>query len=124
MKLQINGFDIEVNTEESNMTVKVLDANGKELSNNTYTQSLEQGETITPVDMPSAEDTATETPSETPAEGVPTEDTTGGSGLPTEDDTNAGDGGLPTEDEANAGVGESFVPDFDTFKKLRKEGKI
>ena len=115
MKLQINGFDIEVNTEESNMTVKVLDANGKELSNNTYTQSLEQGETITPVDMPSAEDTAAETPTETPTEGVPTEDATSGSELPTEDDADA---------DADANVGESFVPDFDTFKKLRKEGKI
>lgn len=41
MKIQINGFDIEINTNEAEMSVKVLDASGKELANNTYTQTLE-----------------------------------------------------------------------------------
>ena len=39
MKIQIDGFDIELLTEEGTMTIKVLDANGKELSNNTYNQT-------------------------------------------------------------------------------------
>ena len=39
MKIQINGFDIELNTEEANLSIKVMDAEGKELSNNTYTQT-------------------------------------------------------------------------------------
>ena len=114
MKLQINGFDIEVNTEESNMTVKVLDANGKELSNNTYTQSATPGEEITPVDMPSAEDTATEEPAETPAEGETTE-------IPAEGTEEPAAEGETAEEPA---VGESFIPDFETFKKMRKEKKI
>lgn len=117
MKLQINGFDIEVNTEESNMTVKVLDANGKELSNNTYTQSATPGEEITPVDMPSAEDTATEEPAETPAEGETTETPAEG----TEEPAAEGETAQNAEEPA---VGESFIPDFETFKKMRKEKKI
>lgn len=113
MKIQINGFDIEVNTEESNMTVKVLDANGKELSNNTYTQSATPGEEITPVDMPSAEDTAAQ-----PA----TEETPAAEETPTADAQPASAAEETTEEEP--AVGESFVPDFETFKKLRKDGKI
>ena len=112
MKLQINGFDIEVNTEESNMTVKVLDANGKELSNNTYTQTATPGNEITPVDMPSAEDAATTEPAATE---TPEGET---AAQPAEEPA-----AQPAETEEPA-VGESFIPDFDTFKKMRKEGKI
>ena len=101
MKLQINGFDIEVNTEESNMTVKVLDANGKELSNNTYTQSSTEDEDITPVDMPSAEDTMTDEPAEETEEETTDE---------------------PAEETEE--FGESFIPDFETFKKLRADKKL
>lgn len=110
MKIQINGFDIEINTEEANMTVKVLDANGKELSNNTYTQSSTQDE-VTPVDMPSAEDTATTEPA---AEETPAPEET-----PETTEETPAEGAV--EEPA---VGESFMPDFDTFKKLRKEGKL
>jgi hypothetical protein len=123
MKLQINGFDIEVNTEESNMTVKVLDANGKELSNNTYTQSATPGEEITPVDMPSAEDTATTEPAtDAPAEG--TEGETPAEGTEGETPAEGTEGETPTESTEEPAVGESFIPDFETFKKMRKENKI
>jgi len=111
MKIQINGFDIEVNTEESNMTVKVLDSTGKELSNNTYTQSLESGDEIKPVDIPSTEETVTEPGvQETPAQPVQGEE--------------AVQGEEPVQDEEAAQTGESFIPDFETFKILRKTGKI
>jgi len=124
MKIQINGFDIELNTEESNMTVKVLDANGKELSNNTYNQSSTTGEEITPVDMPSAEDTATEEPAtEEPATEEPaTEEPATEEPATEEPATEEPATEEPATEEPN--MGESFVPDFETFKKLRKAGKI
>lgn len=122
MKIQINGFDIEVNTEESNLAVKVLDANGKELSNNTYNQSSTTEDEITPVEMPSAENTeptSTEQPAEQPTEGTPE----GGESTPAENNTEAPEQGDVTD--ANTDImGEGFVPDFETFKKLRSEGKI
>lgn len=122
MKIQINGFDIEVNTEESNLAVKVLDANGKELSNNTYNQSSTTGEEITPVEMPSAENTATTEPtSEEPA--APTEGTPEGETQPATGNEETPAQGDVTD--ANTDImGEGFVPDFETFKKLRSEGKI
>lgn len=120
MKIQINGFDIEINTEEANMSVKVLDANGKELSNNTYTQSPAGDDEINNVDMPSAQNTDETNP---PAQDLDsTEAQTG-----TEGEENlspvgvANDVQQATEEEQ---TGESYIPDFETFKKLRKAKKI
>jgi hypothetical protein len=39
MKIQINGFDIEILEETTSLAIKVIDASGKELSNNTYAQT-------------------------------------------------------------------------------------
>lgn len=122
MKIQINGFDIEVNTEESNLAVKVLDANGKELSNNTYNQSSTTGDEIKPVEMPSAENTEP-TSTEQPAEQSTEENPVTGESTPAENNTEAPQQGDVTD--ANTDImGEGFVPDFETFKKLRSEGKI
>lgn len=111
MKLQINGFDIEINTEESNLTMTVIDANGKELSNQTYAQTeATQTTEVTPVDMPSAEDTANAT-----ADADATPATTDAPATP---DATA---------EAPAAEGEvieNVIPDYETFRKLRLEGKI
>lgn len=41
IKLTVDGFDIEIQNDENNISVKVIDASGKELSNNSYQQSLE-----------------------------------------------------------------------------------
>lgn len=116
MKIQINGFDIEVNTEESNMSVKVLDANGKELSNNTYTQSSTNDEEVAKVDMPSVENTepvvAQVQPSTQPE--TKTQSTEEQPSQPVQS----------TEEQPTEDTGESFIPTFETFKKLRKEGKI
>jgi len=68
MKIQINGFDIEINTNEAEMSVKVLDASGKELANNTYTQTLEG----TP--EPEVEDPGMETAEDVNADATGTED--------------------------------------------------
>lgn len=113
MKIQINGFDIEVNTEESNMTIKVLDATGKELSNNTYAQSLEDGNEITNVEIPSTEETQPAV-QEVPAQPVQGEN---GAQTSTQPET-------PAQGDEAVQTGESFIPDFATFKKLRKEGKL
>ncbi len=56
MKIQINGFDIEIITDDTTLTMKVLDASGKELSNNTFEQSDAQGaQEVQPADLKSAE---------------------------------------------------------------------
>lgn len=108
MKIQINGFDIEVNTDEANLSIKVLDATGKELSNNTFAQSLDTAAQTTPVDMPSAEDTANAAPVQG-AEGeiAPT--------TPTE--------GQPVETPETE-LAEGLVPTFEQFKRLRAAGKL
>lgn len=61
MNIQINGFDIEINTEDTTLTLKVTDASGKELSNNTFTQ--ETAETsVQPAQMTSVQDSTIEEP--------------------------------------------------------------
>lgn len=102
MKLQIDGFDIEIVSNAENLTLKVIDASGKELSNNTYQQTNSSEEEPEQVDIPAVEDTETseegvqeETPTTTDEEGEETEEVIEGLDL----------------------------PDFETFKKLLKEGK-
>lgn len=97
MKIQLNGFDIEINTDEANMSIKVLDANGKELSNNTYSQSSEIEDEIKKTDMPSANDVAQNTKE-------------------TETETEENE----TEENETEETLENFIPDFETFKKLKK----
>jgi hypothetical protein len=109
MKIQINGFDIEINTEEANLSMKVMDANGKELSNNTYTQTEIETEEVTDVEVPSAEDAATEEPvedtEEETTEEEPVEDT--------EEETTE----EPVEDTEEETLGESYMPDLETYFK-------
>lgn len=56
MKLLIDGFEIEINsdTDEANLTLTVKDASGKELANNTFVQ--EEQSQVEPAQMPSAQD--------------------------------------------------------------------
>ena len=126
MKIQINGFDLEINTDEANLSVKVMDANGKELSNNTYTQTSETSDEVTDVDMPTADTVEPEGSEEGVTEETPeesTEETT----EETSDETTAeelppieGEEGEENEED----MGESFVfnlPDFETFKQNLKK---
>ena len=100
MKIEINGFVIELTTDDVNLALRVSDASGKELSNNTYAQ--EQSSEATPVEMPSAENTeVTPSTEETPAATTET----------------------PTE-ETPAATESMKVPTLEEFKKLLKEGKI
>lgn len=61
MNIQINGFDIEILTEDGNLSLKVTDASGKELSNNTFTQEQEGQDEVKPATVPSAEEVADNT---------------------------------------------------------------
>jgi len=70
MKIEINGFSIEVTTDDQNLSIKISDANGKELSSNTYSQksTIEEPKQAP---LPSAEETAsTETASTEVEEGL------------------------------------------------------
>ncbi len=107
MKIQIDGFDIELLTEEGTMTIKVLDANGKELSNNTYNQTETTDSDVQSTTVPTAEETATNVEPITDVQPETTE-------TPNE---------VPATEENN-GLEEGFVPTLEQFKKLRKEGKI
>ena len=109
MKIQINGFDIEVNTEEANLSIKVLDANGKELSNNTYTQTTDANTEVQQVDVPPVEDNTADTGATADAAQPEGEE----SAQPAE----------PLEGE-NEPTSENFFPDYLTFKQLRKDKKI
>ena len=108
MKIQFNGFDIEINQDDTNIAVKVMDANGKELSNNSYMQSMdsESEEEIQDADVTSVEDAAAE-------EGVEE----------TSDDTESteGDETEEEEEETEEEVGESYMPSFEDFKKKLKK---
>jgi len=117
MKIQINGFDIEINTDDAAMSVKIIDASGKELSNNTYAQSMEgdDSEEITEPDLNTPEETTEEeTPEETPAEGE--EETT-------EEETPAQEpveGEEETTEEDKTLENENYFPTFEEFKKTSK----
>lgn len=56
MKIQINGFDIEIETSDTEMMIKVIDANGQELSNNTYTQTLDTTDDVEDVVIPGVDE--------------------------------------------------------------------
>lgn len=82
MKLQIAGFDIEFNQDQDTLAIKVLDANGKELSNNTFSQSLDTTDDVDDVAVPgveevdeTTEDETTETEEETTDEETTEEET-------------------------------------------------
>jgi len=99
MKIQINGFDIEVNTEDQSMSIKIIDASGKELSNNTYSQTLEGSEDLTDVEIPEVEDVES------------TEDS---------DIENTEETDTETENDTEEIEESFFIPDFEEFKKSRK----
>lgn len=110
MKLEINGFSIELTTDDINLSLKVSDASGKELSNNTYVQ--EQSSDVVPAEIPNPENTDGATPATTPepgAEGTTPEGTT-----PTTDPA----------DQTTPATESVFIPTLEEFKKMLKEGKI
>ena len=56
MKILISGFELEINENDSNLTLIVKDASGKELLNDTYEQEVQSQ--VEPAQVPSAEDVA------------------------------------------------------------------
>ena len=111
MKIQIDGFDIELLTEEGTMTIKVLDANGKELSNNTYNQTETTDTEVQSTEVP--------TPEETASDVQPiTEET------PKENDETSVQNGEEAQSVQPNELEEGFIPTLEQFKKLRKAGKI
>lgn len=111
MKLQINGFDIEINEDDTSLTLTVIDANGKELSNNVYTQSTEQND-VQDAEVESAEEIATDN------DGVAETDTE------TETDTNTEDTSeSETEDTSEAETEEKVEESLlmDDFSKYIKK---
>lgn len=118
MKIQLNGFDIEINTDETNMVIKVMDASGKELSNNTYEQSLDDEGNANPVDMPSAEETASDD-SNPEGDTAPEAQPEGGEENPE---------GAETAPEADTEVSdeemqEGLIPSFEQWKKIQESKK-
>lgn len=122
MKIQMNGFDIEIETSDADMMVKVIDANGQELSNNTYAQTLETSDDVEDVDVPSVDDMGDdEEENEEGVEETDTEDEE--SSDDTDDDT---DDDTETDDvdgEDDITFDENKVYDFETFKKLKNKRK-
>lgn len=116
MKIQLNGFDIEINTEETNMTVKVMDASGKELSNNTFEQSLDSDGTPNPAEMPSAEETASDD-SNPEGNEPPADDVQPGA----EDDGAAGAPEVQDEEVTEEELGEGLIPSFQQWKAIKEK---
>lgn len=114
MKIQIDGFDIEIETSDADMMVKVIDANGQELSNNTYAQTLETSDDVEDVDVPSVDDMGDD------EEGVEETDTDEEDDTDGEDD-NEDDTDIDGEDDIT--FDENKVYDFKTFKKLKNKRK-
>lgn len=111
MKIQTNGFDIEINTDEATMSVKIIDASGKELSNNTYAQTMEGDESseITEPDLNTPEETTEEeTTEEMPVDGEETTE---------EETTEEPVEGEETAEEDKTLENESYFPTFEEFKK-------
>jgi hypothetical protein len=114
MKLQINGFDIEINTDEANITMKVMDANGKELSNNTFTQSMEQTDDVIDVDMPETDEIADEVVEDEIADDVVEDDVVEDDVV---EDDEVEDDEVEDDEVVEDEVGESFILNFEDFKK-------
>lgn len=114
MKIQLNGFDIEINTEETKMTVKVMDASGKELSNNTFEQSLDDSGEPNPTDMPSAEETASD---DSNPEGD-TQPVEGEEAQPAVQEPETTEEEVTEEEMA-----EGLVPSFEQWKKISEAKK-
>lgn len=113
MKIQIDGFDIEIETSDADMMVKVIDANGQELSNNTYSQSLDVTDDVEDVTIPGVDETEEETDEES------TEETEEES---TEEETEETNVDLDVElDEEE--FDENKVYSLDEFKKLNEKIK-
>jgi hypothetical protein len=97
MKIQIDGFDIEVITSDGSMSIKIIDASGKELSNNTYSQTLEGDSENTDIIEPDDENVETEENIEEPS--TEKED----------DETDNEETDDMTDDEETS---ERYIPDF------------
>lgn len=115
MKLQIAGFDIEFNQDQDTLAIKVLDANGKELSNNTYSQSLDTTDDVEDVTVPGVEEVDETTDEETIDEETTDEETTDEE---TTDDMEDLDDELADLED----IEESFLT-FEQYKKRKKSCK-
>lgn len=116
MKIQINGFDIEINTSDTEMMVKVIDANGQELSNNTYSQSLDTSDGVEDVEIPGLDE----------EDGLDEdgEESTESDDLDLDLDLDDEDLDLDEEsDEDDITFDENKVYDFTEFKKLSESKK-
>lgn len=74
MKIQINGFEIELDVNDANLSIKVSDASGKELSNNSYSNESVPTE-VEPVEIKSPEEVEASTvvePTQTEESLIPT----------------------------------------------------
>lgn len=128
IKLTVNGFDIEIDTADENMSLKVLDASGKELSNNSYVQSLEGEGNMDDFESPKIDDETVELDDENDDFMDDLEDTNDDETDETgEDSGESGDEFFEDEDEENkdeveddelSEIGESFE---DFFKRTSKK---
>lgn len=115
MKIQINGFDIEINTDDVTMSVKIIDASGKELSNNTYSQTMsgDNSEEITEPDVNTPEETASEEEEISTEENVEDTEATENTEEPPTEEEEIAEEDMTLENE-------NFIPTFEQFKKLIK----
>lgn len=122
MKIQLNGFDIEINTSDTEMMVKVIDANGQELSNNTYTQTLDTSDGVEDVEIPGLDEEDGLDEEGLDEEGLDDEDLD--LDLDGEDDEDLDlDEESEDEDEDDITFDENKVYDFTEFKKLSESKK-
>lgn len=122
MKLQINGFDIEINTSDTEMSIKVIDANGQELAHNTFTQSLETSDDLQDVDIPAVEETDTDTDTDT-EELAELEETDTNTNTAELEDTDTEEDTDLTDIDDLEDLEESVVLDFEQYKKLLENKK-
>jgi hypothetical protein len=115
MKIQIDGFDIEIDTTDDQMAIKVIDANGKELSNNTYSQSLDLTDDIEDVDVPAVEEVEDENIEDETEDEELTDELEDEEETTEEDDTELED----LEDDLED-LGESFMT-FEQYKKRNRK---
>lgn len=120
MKIQISGFDIEINEDGTNLSIKVMDSTGTELSNNSYQQNISTDDTIQDTELPAVDEVAPEDTmvDDSETENTETENTEEVENQETTDE-------IPEqteaeEDEAQV-MGESLLVDFETFKKNLKK---
>jgi len=117
MKIQIGGFDIEINNDEESMSIKIIDASGKELSNNTYSQSIEGSETeeVEEPEIDSVDDIVQDDSEEIQDDSEEVQD----------DSEEVQDDSEEVQDDSEEvqeeDTNESFILDFESFKKKKNK---